>query len=132
MKNSHVLLSYVHCMLNLIEIEYIFRGGAFNMALDVLFRVLLIVIWNFGLIFLCTKISWCLNFIALNLKALKIVPLKDFFTLLLTWSFLIKSWSLKRSGRESIMKQGSIFWISSSRLLSVVRPALLCISWDMN
>lgn len=65
-------------MLNLIEIEYIFRRGPFNMALDVLFRVLLIVIWNLGPIFLCTNISWCLNFIAFNLKGLKIVPLNAF------------------------------------------------------
>lgn len=49
-----------------------------NTALDVLFKAVLIVIWNFSLVSLCTNINWCLRFLLFNKKALRVIPLNRF------------------------------------------------------
>lgn len=140
MKSTCVLLNNVHRMMTQLQTESVFRRQVFNVASDILFRAVLTVIWNFVLVSLCSNISWSLNILVFNLKTLRIILLDGFFYFIIHhicffsffFLFLIKSWSLKRSGHKSIMKQGSIFWISLSPLLSAVLPALLCISWDSN
>ena len=126
MKSSDVLLRYVHSMMSQLQTESVFRRWVFNIALDVIFRAVLTVIWNFGLVSLYTNISGYLSFFVFNLKALSITPLNGFHCFVLHLIFFLSLSFFFNQELEPEKKQARIHHETRIHILNLLITSLEC------